>query len=56
MSDLIERLEGNNAYCSFCGKSKTEVQKLIAGPAAWICNECVDLMYEHMLHAEDTPK
>jgi ATP-dependent Clp protease ATP-binding subunit ClpX len=30
--------------CSFCGKSETEVQKIIAGPNhVYICNECVDL-------------
>nr|VFK15576.1 MAG: ATP-dependent Clp protease ATP-binding subunit ClpX [Candidatus Kentron sp. LFY] len=30
-------------YCSFCGKNQHEVLKLIAGPAVFICNECVDL-------------
>src|SRR5262249_52426404 len=30
-------------YCSFCGKSQHEVHKLIAGPTAFICDECVDL-------------
>ena len=29
--------------CSFCGKSHTEVKKLIAGPQVYICNECVAL-------------
>lgn len=29
--------------CSFCGKSKDEVNKLIAGQDANICNECIDL-------------
>lgn len=29
--------------CSFCGKSRAEVKKLIAGPTVYICNECVDL-------------
>ena len=28
-------------YCSFCGKSQYEVEKLIAGPAVLICDECV---------------
>ena len=32
--------------CSFCGKTQDEVRKLIAGPGAYICNECVDLCYE----------
>jgi len=30
-------------YCTFCGKSQHEVRKLIAGPTAFICDECVDL-------------
>jgi len=30
-------------YCSFCGKSQSEVRKLIAGPSVYMCNECVDL-------------
>nr|VFJ72552.1 MAG: ATP-dependent Clp protease ATP-binding subunit ClpX [Candidatus Kentron sp. FW] len=30
-------------YCSFCGKNQHEVRKLIAGPAVFICDECVDL-------------
>jgi len=30
-------------YCSFCGKSQNEVHKLIAGPAVFICDECVRL-------------
>lgn len=29
--------------CSFCGKSQNEVKKLIAGPTALICNECITL-------------
>lgn len=32
--------------CSFCGKSQDQVRKLVAGPGAYICNECVDLCYE----------
>jgi hypothetical protein len=27
--------------CSFCNKEQTDVQKLIAGPAVFICDECV---------------
>ncbi len=32
--------------CSFCGKSQNQVQKLIAGPGAYICNECIELCNE----------
>jgi ATP-dependent Clp protease ATP-binding subunit ClpX len=29
--------------CSFCGKSQDEVEKIIAGPTVYICNECIEL-------------
>lgn len=30
-------------YCSFCGKTQNQVRKLVAGPSAYICDECIDL-------------
>ncbi|MBI3621761.1 MAG: ATP-dependent Clp protease ATP-binding subunit ClpX [Nitrospirae bacterium] len=35
--------KGEGLRCSFCGKARDEVQKLIAGPTVYICNECVEL-------------
>ncbi len=32
-----------NMLCSFCGKDKNDVKKLIAGPTSFICDECVEL-------------
>jgi ClpX C4-type zinc finger len=29
--------------CSFCGKPKADVGKLIGGPGVCICDECVEL-------------
>ena len=29
--------------CSFCGKPQSQVAKIVAGPDAYICNECVHL-------------
>src|SRR5579862_3832114 len=37
--------------CSFCGKPSSEVEKVIAGPGVYICNECVGLCGE-ILRAE----
>jgi ATP-dependent Clp protease ATP-binding subunit ClpX len=34
---------GKLLYCSFCGKSQHEVDKMIAGPSVYICDECVNL-------------
>jgi ATP-dependent Clp protease ATP-binding subunit ClpX len=33
----------NLTMCSFCGKSHSEVRKLIAGPGVYICDSCVTL-------------
>ncbi len=30
-------------FCSFCGKTQSEVKKLVAGPTAYICDECIEL-------------
>ena len=32
--------------CSFCNKTQEQVRKLIAGPNAYICDECVDICAE----------
>ena len=36
----------DNLFCSFCGKNQKEVTKLIAGPAVYICDECIQLCSE----------
>lgn len=46
MSDLYQ-------HCSFCGKHKDTVKKLIVGDRVGICNECVTLC-EDLLSGEDT--
>ena len=32
--------------CSFCGKAKSEVERLIAGPTVYICNECIESCHD----------
>ncbi len=32
--------------CSFCGKTEDQVKRLIEGPSAYICNECIELCVE----------
>ena len=34
--------------CSFCGKTQDQVRRLIAGPNAYICDECITLCQEIM--------
>ena len=45
---------GDNLFCSFCGKNQKEVKKLIAGPAVYICDECIQLCGE--IIEEETEK
>ena len=35
--------KNSNPRCNFCGKDASMVERLIAGPGVYICNECVDL-------------
>ena len=32
--------------CTFCGKTRMEVRKIIAGPRVYICDECVTLCWD----------
>jgi hypothetical protein len=41
-TDIPEEIK-RPVYCTFCGKSQHEVVVIIAGPKAYICNECVRL-------------
>jgi ATP-dependent Clp protease ATP-binding subunit ClpX len=41
MSDKRHELK-----CSFCGKERSQVRRLIAGPGVYICDECITLGYE----------
>lgn len=46
-------------FCSFCGKTQHEVRKLVAGPTAYICDECIELCRsiveeeKAILHSDD---
>ena len=43
--------------CTFCGKTEHQVRKLVAGPSAAICDECielcVDIVSEERQHSAD---
>ena len=47
---MNEKHEGT-PVCSFCGRSGEEVEKLIAGPGVYICNECIEVC-ENILKEE----
>ncbi len=44
-------VEVRELYCSFCGKSRESVRKLITGPSCQMCDECVNLSFD-IINAE----
>ena len=57
--------DNKTVRCSFCGKSKHEVRRMVAGPGVFICDECVELCLEIVndtvaggepLNMDDIPK
>ena len=54
--------KNNSVKCSFCGKLQNAVEKLIAGPGVYICDECIkacnsileDEVYENVNEEEYT--
>ena len=41
MSNKNNENKNKNIRCSFCGKSQSGVEKIVAGPGVFICNECI---------------
>ena len=48
--------EKKSIRCSFCGKHQDQVRRLIAGPGAYICNECVQLCMGILSDDVDLPE
>ncbi|AFB21403.1 ATP-dependent Clp protease ATP-binding subunit ClpX [Rickettsia canadensis] len=45
---MVVEANKKELICSFCSKKQHEVKKLIAGPAVFICDECIDLCMDIM--------
>ncbi len=45
--------EKKDVRCSFCGRGQDEVKRLIAGPNAYICNECIAICADLIEDEED---
>ena len=58
---MSNRNNNQNVRCSFCGKAQEMVRRIVAGPNAYICDECIaicnnimeDENYEDDLGYED---
>lgn len=54
-TSLVAKFVDGTMRCSFCGKRKSQCEKLIAGPGVYICNECVALC-DGILSGEGRPR
>ncbi|HJD60948.1 MAG TPA: ATP-dependent Clp protease ATP-binding subunit ClpX [Rickettsia endosymbiont of Columbicola hoogstraali] len=45
---MVVEANKKELICSFCSKKQHEVKKLIAGPAVFICDECINLCMDIM--------
>lgn len=43
------------AVCSFCGRSESEVDRLIAGNGVFICDECIDICHSLLIESGAGP-
>jgi len=53
MNSPAQKVSARTLICSFCGKSQHVVKKLIAGPAVYICDECVALCTQIIADTSD---
>ncbi|MBE0551430.1 MAG: ATP-dependent Clp protease ATP-binding subunit ClpX [Ignavibacterium sp.] len=53
-----DEFKDSSVFCTFCGKSASEVESLISGPGVHICNECVqtasEIIQNHDRRAKST--
>lgn len=40
----MSRKAKHELFCSFCGKGRHEVKKMLSGPCVWICDECIQIL------------
>ena len=53
---LEDEIIPDGIYCSFCGKEKSEIAKMVGGPSVNICNECVSTCNDIIEGKENPPK
>ena len=51
---MSKATDNNELICSFCGKTSSQVKKIIVGPDVAICNECIELC-ETLLEDSEIP-
>ncbi len=54
--ELLRLNKTKKLNCSFCGKDQESVNKLVAGPYVYICNECISLCSEIIEEEQENDK
>lgn len=53
---MADNFDGiNQVHCNFCGKSQSQVKRMVAGPGVYICDECIELC-EEIIASEKVPE
>lgn len=52
---MSNNTHNHHTVCSFCGRSESEVDHLIAGNGVFICDECIDVCHSLLLESEKGP-
>lgn len=47
--------EGKQLKCSFCGKPQSQINRLVAGPGVYICDDCVHICLDILKKNYDEP-
>lgn len=55
MTSRTQTSKALHVRCSFCAKPSSEVEKVIAGPGVYICNECVGLCNDILAAEQQKP-
>ncbi len=55
MSGEARAATATQVRCSFCGKPSSDVEKVIAGPGVYICNECIGLCNDILAAEQQKP-
>jgi len=48
--------DGSNAVCSICARQPEQVQFMVAGPAIFLCDKCIDLLTKTLQELRDDAK
>ena len=55
-SAIHEEYSNQLLRCSFCAKTQSDVEKLVAGPGVFICDKCVGLCNDVIAESPAPPK